>query len=66
MNAWSWVSLAIFALKEVAAHTRYTGDDKLATEIEALVDSIRSVAGTPVTKAQLEKISIEGGYRRPN
>lgn len=58
-GAFQYLLTALAAAKEVAAKTRYTGDDKLALEIEMLVKAIEGNVGNLVFKSQLESPDVD-------
>lgn len=65
MTAFQIINLVLGLLSLVAEHTKYTGDDKLAREIQAAVKILEAVAGTPVTKAQLESLRVTKQWPHP-
>jgi len=65
-GAFQYLLAALAAAKEVAAQTRYTGDDKLAREIEMLVRAIEANVGDLVFKSQLESPDVDPEKKWPD
>ena len=65
-GAFQYLLSALAAAKQVAARTRYTGDDKLALELEMLVKAVERNVGDLVFRSQLESPDVDPEKKWPD
>ncbi|MCL4524009.1 MAG: hypothetical protein M1451_08875 [Acidobacteria bacterium] len=56
MNIIQWLYLALTIWDSIAARTKNTADEKIASEIRAALAEYEKVHGNEVTKVQLESL----------
>lgn len=56
MTIIGWIRLALMGWSAVAGMTRTTADEKIAAELQAMLDEYEKVHGTDVTRVDLETL----------
>ena len=57
MNFWNLVQAGLLIWQEIAKQTKYTGDEKVVSEIQAVLPHLKAIANSDVYKSQVKKTS---------
>lgn len=64
MTVFGLLNWILFLAELAATQTRYTGDEKLIGEVQAVVNALQGVVNNPVYRNQYDKVPLEGGWGR--
>lgn len=64
MSVFGILQWILFLAELAAVQTKYTGDEKLISEVTAVVNSLQGIVGNPVYRNQYDKVPLQGGWGR--